>query len=260
VVFGLASICVQQTQPCPQKSLFGSTPVGVRSSGESCSADHRSFPGLTPLMMAADVGNFALCEKLLERGASIEAVDTLGRMPMHFALRRAFHDADFAREKLGPLFDLLCPLAIDVEVEDRRLRIGKNQGEFLLLLFLVARMHELYGSLQRRSGFTAGMLDDSILEEFPYSLLPEARRRRTYWNAVLARAEVGSSYRPARKLWRRERIGHYVPSNVAVRVAGEGGRSERYVPLPELLCLDRLDPKSFPVGAEPPGSPVLATV
>jgi hypothetical protein len=66
---------------------------------------------------------------------------------------------------------------------------------------------------------------------------------------VFARAEVNSTYRPARKLWQRERVGHYLPSNVAIRVAGEGSQPERYVPLPELLCLDLLDPPSFPRAA-----------
>jgi hypothetical protein len=213
-------------------------------------ADHRSLPGLTPLMMAAELGNLDLCEKLVDRGASLDAVDTLGRMPIHFALRRAFHDADFARSKLGPLYDALCPLAIDIEESNRRLRIGKNQGEFWVLLVLVARMHELYSSTQRLGGFTASVLDEGMMNHFPPTVLPEERRRRSYWNGVLARAEIDSAYRPARRLWRRERTGHYLPSNVAVRVAGEAGKPERYVPLPELLCLDLLDPHTFPKRSE----------
>jgi hypothetical protein len=212
-------------------------------------ADYRSLPGMTPLMMAADVGNIELCEKLLERGASAETVDTLGRMAVHFALRRACHDPEFASSKLGPLFELLCPTAIDIEVSNRRLRLGKNQGEFLLLLFLVARIHEVYGSFERRRGFSTAMVDEEMLLRFPENVVPAARRKRTYWNAVLARGEVGSSYRPARQLWRRERVGHYLPSYVGVRVAAAAGQPERYIPLPELLCLDLLDSRSFPGNA-----------
>jgi hypothetical protein len=90
------------------------------------------------------------------------------------------------------------------------------------------------------------LLDEAALEHFPPTVLSAERRRRVCWNGVFARAEVNSSYRPARKLWRRERVGHYLPSNVAVRVAREGGQPERYIPLPQLLCLDLLDPRSFP--------------
>jgi hypothetical protein len=204
--------------------------------------EHRSMFGMTPLMMSAKTGDVTLTEQLLERGARIDAVDALGRMPVHFALRRAFAEPVFARDRLGPLFALLCPTAVEIEVDARRLRLAKNQGEFLLLLFLVARFHELYRHPRRPRGFTALMVSDEALAHFPRSVVPDERRRRTYWNGVLARAEVDSSYRPARKLWRRERVGHYVPSSVAVKVAGHGASSEVFVPLPRLLGLDLLEP------------------
>lgn len=210
---------------------------------ESYGIEHRSMFGLTPLMMAADAGAVALVETLVDRGARLDAVDSLGRMSVHFALHRAFADADFARARLGPLFALLCPTAIEVEVDGRRLRLARQQGEFLLLLFLVARFHELYRTPRRYGGFTAELVSEKALAAFPRSVVPEERRRRTYWNGVLARAELDSSYRPARRLWRRERMGHYVPSMVAVRVAGGGGTAEAYVPLPRLLGLDFIEPE-----------------
>jgi len=59
---------------------------------------------------------------------------------------------------------------------------------------------------------------------------------RSYINQVLARAEVGSSYRPARQLWARTRVGHYLP-NPAMRLrkgeAWHGGY--------EALALDWVD-------------------
>jgi hypothetical protein len=72
--------------------------------------------------------------------------------------------------------------------------------------------------------------------------IPEERRRRPYWNGVLARAEVDSRYQPARKLWRRERQGHYVPGQVAVRVASDPGKPDVYVPLARLVGWDLLEP------------------
>jgi hypothetical protein len=209
--------------------------------------EHRSMMGMTPLMMAADAGDVALVEVLLERGARIDAVDPLGRMPVHFALRRAFEDPAFAREKVGPLFELLCPTAIEIEVDRRRLRLAKGQGEFLLLLFFVARFHELFASGRRRvAGFGTKHIAEETLAAFPRSVVPDERRRRVYWNGVLARGEIDSSYRPARRLWARERNGHYLPSPVvSIRVAGEGGQDDRYVPFPELLALDLLDPEAL---------------
>jgi AAA domain len=199
--------------------------------------EHRCMMGLTPLMMAADVGDVTLVEVLLDRGAAADAVDSLGRLPVHFALSRAFTDKVYARDKLGPLYDLLCPTAIELEVDGRRLRLGRNQGEFFVLLCVAATFHELHRGMQRYSGFTAKTLSAEALAEFPRSVVPDVRRKQSYWNGVLARAEVDSTYRPARKLWRRERVGHYVPSSAAVRVTASQGNTEAYVPLPELLAL-----------------------
>ena len=206
--------------------------------------EHRSMFGMTPLMMAADAGNTSLVERLIERGARLDAVDALGRFPVHFALRRAFRDPAYARETLGPLFALLCPNAIDLEVDDRRLRLTKAQGEFLLLLLMVTRFHDLHAGMERYRGFQTAHIEERLLSAFPRSVIPEERRRRIYWNGVLARAEVDSRYEPARKLWKRQRQGHYVPSSVRVRVAGEEGKPDVYQPLDQLLGLDFLEQAS----------------
>lgn len=96
--------------------------------------------------------------------------------------------------------------------------------------------------MQRYSGFQTSFVDERAIDAFPRSVIPEERRRRVYWNAVLARAEVNSTYKPARKLWRRERQGHYLPSSVGVRVAGEEGKPDVYVALDRLVGLDFLEP------------------
>ena len=93
-------------------------------------------------------------------------------------------------------------------------------------------------------------------------VVPEERRRRTYWNGVLARAEVESSYTPRRPLWQRERTGHYFPSHIGVRVAGEAGAEGTFVPLAELLECERLDPDGFvpsaPAARRPEPGPAFA--
>ena len=197
---------------------------------------------LTPLMMAAMLGNVALVECLVERGARVDSVDAFGRMPLHFALRGAFDSAVFAREKLGALYDVLCPTGLDLEVDGRLVRLGRNQGEFFVLSAMLASFHRLYDRFGvRRGGFAATMLNDTILEAFPRSVLTEERRRRVYWNGVLARGEESSTYRPARKLWRRERVGQYVPSqSTRLRVTDAAG-VETFQPLRQLLRIGQLD-------------------
>ena len=204
--------------------------------------EHRNMMSLTPLMLAAWTGNVPLAEELATRGARLDAVDAFGRLPLHFALGSAFRDWKFAREKLGALYELLCPTGIDLQVDGRLLRLGRNQGEFFVLSSMLASFHALYRRVgTRRVGFGATTLDDTVLESLPRSVLPEERRKRTYWNAVLARAEEEGAYRPARKLWRRERLGNYVPSaTTRIRIADDAG-VETFRSLRELLRIGPLD-------------------
>lgn len=70
--------------------------------------------------------------------------------------------------------------------------------------------------------------------------------KRTYWNSVLARAEEDTPYRPARRLWRREKQGHYVPSRTTrVRVADERG-VETFRPFAERTRFPLLDELARP--------------
>ena len=148
----------------------------------------------------------------------------------------------FAAEKLGSVYDLLCPTGLELESEGRLVRLSRDQGEFFVLSAMLALFHTLYGRFGlRRNGFSATLLEEATLAAFPRSVLPEERRKRTYWNAVLARAEEGSAYRPARRLWRRERQGNYVPSaNTRLRTVGDEG-AETFRPLAELLRVGMLD-------------------
>jgi hypothetical protein len=210
--------------------------------------EHRTMMSLTPLMSAARVGNIALVEKLIDRGARLDAVDVFGRMPIHFSLRSAFERPAFATENLGALYELLCPTGLDLECDGRLMRLSRNQGEFFILSSMLALFHTLYDRFGLRpKGFAATMLDADILDAFPRSVLPEERRKRTYWNGVLARAEETASYRPARKLWRRSRIGHYVPSaTTKLRTMGDDG-VESFRSLEALLRVPMLDELGLPV-------------
>jgi hypothetical protein len=64
----------------------------------------------------------------------------------------------------------------------------------------------------------------------------ETRRKRSYVSSVLARAEVDSLYKPARRLWVRAGHGRYVPSpEMLLR------RGEEWVPVYETMNLAWID-------------------
>jgi hypothetical protein len=96
----------------------------------------------------------------------------------------------------------------------------------------VTRRLELWKYYQ---GFFADQLHD-VLVALPAWLWPDKRRKRTYLNQVLARAESGSTYRPARKLWVRARNGYYLPNPAMQLRVGDS-----WVPVDEALALAWID-------------------
>ncbi len=204
---------------------------------EKYGVDYRTQQNLTPLMMAAVAGNLPLVEALLDRGASLQATDHLGHSAVHWVVRRALRDPEYAQQSLGPLYDLLAPPSFDVQVDGRLVQVGRELGEYFLFLALCAHFDRKYASYGRAEGFNAAELCDDGFTRFPDIVVRESRRKRTYVNHVLARSEASSSYATSRRLWVRERQGHYVPNPaVSLRVL-LGAGEDRWVPLLEVLNL-----------------------
>ena len=198
--------------------------------------DHATPTGATPLMMAARVSNLPLVRALLERGADPQLTDDYGHTAWLFALNRACEDPAFAKQSIAPLFDLIAPAVLDVQTGGRLVRLEHHQAEYWVLSLMLAGFktqgsrgvdrrhpnsphHPLY---KYRQGFFAEQLHHT-LNELPEHLWHGKRRKRTYLNAVLARAEVHSPYQPARQLWVRTFNGHYLPNPVLqLRVSRKG--------------------------------------
>lgn len=181
--------------------------------------DHKTYCGATPLMLAARAGNIALIEQLLARGANPELVDDYGQTAWICALNRGIDDHSFAHAHIPVLFEILGPATIDVQTGGRLVRLERGQGEFWPLSLMLAGLKTHWSGLRVRKfsvqRYERGFFADSLLETLnclPEHLWPQIRRRKEYLNSVLARAEVGSTYQPARKLWQRLEKGYYLPS------------------------------------------------
>jgi len=206
--------------------------------------DHRVPCGATSLMMAARAGNLALAEALVQRGANLAATDEYGHNAWMVALCRAVAEPNFAKDSLGRLFELLAPASLDVQTAGRLVKLERHQGEYWVLSLMLASI-KIQGSTMidrdnRSYFYSRGFFADSLmetLEVLPDHLWRPARRKRTYINSVLARAEVSSSYRPARKLWERWENGYYMPArDMHVRRKNADG-ADAWVPITEALNL-----------------------
>jgi hypothetical protein len=205
--------------------------------------DHPTPVGGTPLMLAARAGNAALVEALLNRGADPTAQDEFGQTAWQQAVCRAIDEPEFARSALAALFERIAPAGIDVQVDGRLVRVEHHQGEYWVLTLMLAGFKAQWSRCAKRDqppwkygrGFFAEQLHQA-LEGLPVHLWKEARRKRSYVNQVLARAEVDSSYRPARKLWARTRNGHYLPNPAMLLRQGEDWR-----PVYEAIRLEWVD-------------------
>jgi hypothetical protein len=205
--------------------------------------DHATPVGATPLMLAAMAGNVPLVEALLTKGADASRRDEFGHAAWDHAVGRAMREAAFAGSGLPALFELLAPPALDVQTGGRLVRLEGRQGEYWLLTLMLAGLKTQWSQCVTRrlephrylSGFFADQLHD-VLQELPAWLWPGPRRKRTYVNQVLARAEVHSGYQPARRLWVRTRNGHYFPNPDMQLRAGED-----WQPVYERLALAWID-------------------
>ena len=205
--------------------------------------DHLTPVGVTPLMMAARAGNAALVDALLNKGADPNMQDEFGQTAWQQAVNRATEDPVFARTALASLFDRLAPVAIDVQVDGRLVRVERHQGEYWVLTLMLAGFKTQWSSCtvrtQPRWKFAEGYFAEQlhqVLECLPAHLWPDKRRKRSYLNQVLARAEVDSAYQPARKLWARTRNGHYLPNPALQLRQGDG-----WQPVYEVLKLEWVD-------------------
>jgi hypothetical protein len=205
--------------------------------------DHRTPVGATLLMMAARAGNPALIDALLDQGADPGVEDEFGHTAWQHAVNRALEDSAFARGVLAAVFDRLAPAVIDVQAGGRLVRVERHQAEYWVLTLMLAGLKGQWSNcneLMSLPGGPGGSFQaeqiERTLECLPVHLWHEKRRKRSYTNHLMARAEVHSSYRPARQLWARLSNGLYLPNPALLLRHGEGWR-----PVYDALALDWID-------------------
>ncbi len=199
--------------------------------------EHRLPMNQTPLMAAAAAGNVPLVEALLARGADREAVDHYGGNALHWALREAFRDPEFARGPFAALYELLAPASIDVNTGDRLVRIDRHLSEYFLFQTLWTLFKSRFTHRQRRAygAFeTRAILD--AWQHLPANVVRPERNKREHLSGVLARNEVERDYAYNRALFMRVSQGWY-QFNPKLSVRRRQGDEELWTPIYATLNL-----------------------
>lgn len=200
--------------------------------------DHRNRLNATPLMLAACAGNVPLVDELLKRGADPELTDQFGHAAGLYALTQAMMHKELQAGPFNVLYDRLMPPHLDVQIEGRLIRLKRGQGEYAVLFRMFCDMK--YTNFQSSVAASQGVSANAVtLKHLPEAALPELQLSAARISSILARAEVASTYQPARKLWVRMAHGEYLPNpDMLLRVKERG--EFIWKPLAEALNLSDL--------------------
>ncbi len=185
--------------------------------------DFRNLFNQTPLMIASRIGNETLVRELRERGANTELINNAGFNAFQIALEQAMEDPKYSSKKLAAVYRLLEPDCLDIQVDERLIKLDKCSMEFLMLNLMMAMF---YTRLGEKIVHTWGAFQSSdfaeALAHLPEHLLPAPRKKHPYISSILSKNEVSRDDKYNRKLFMRIKHGHYVMNpGLSLRVEGE---------------------------------------
>ena len=210
-------------------------PGAVLRDTEKYGIDHRTVFNLTPLMVAARLGNAELIKSLMERGANPDNTGTNGLNALQMALETALFNEKYARNKLPAIYEKLEPDSLSIQAEGRLIKLDKRLMGLFTLNLMFAMFYRVLGEAMSRSeGFTAKDLAERV-KVLPDAVLPERRKRQQYISSILSGNEVDRESPYNRKLFTRMKRGHYIINPLLKLRQGEEWISVHQLLKPENL-------------------------
>nr|WP_306671098.1 UvrD-helicase domain-containing protein [Endozoicomonas sp. SESOKO1] len=205
-------------------------PGSVLRDTEKYGIDHRTIFNLTPLMVAARLGNAGLVRDLMERGANPDLSGSHGLNALQIALEQALMDERYARHKLAPVYSSLEPDSLPIQAQGRLIKLDKRLMGLFVLNLMFAMFYRKLGELAGRGdGFSAKAITEWV-QTLPDEVLPQRRKKQSYISSILSGNEVDRDAPYNRKLFKRIRRGHYI-INPGIKLR----RGEEWVAVHELL-------------------------
>lgn len=216
------------------------TPVAVLRQVDRYGTDFRDQFNQTPLMIAARFGNAELIQQLSELGADTELLNNSGFNAFQIALEQACHDARFATKKLGQIYDAVEPGSMSIQIDGKLIKLDNHLMEFTLLNLMICMFYQtLPTNYVRKNGAFSTKDFVDALQDFPDSVIPAKRKKRSYISSILSKNEISRDNKYNRKLFYRIKRGEYIINpQLSVRVAGEW-KNIYTVLQPDLLALKR---------------------
>lgn len=185
-------------------------PGGVLRDTEKYGIDHRTIFNLTPLMVAARLGNALLVKELMARGANPALSTDHGLNALQIALEQALVDERFAHQKLAPVYSALEPDSLSIQVGGRLVKLDKRlMGLFVLNLMFATFYRKLGALVSDHKGFSAQQITQWV-QTLPDDVLPARRKKQSYISSILSGNEVDRDAPYNRRLFKRIRRGEYI--------------------------------------------------
>ena len=183
---------------------------GVLRDTENYGVDHKTIFNLTPLMVAAKIGNTELVAALIDSGANAELTANNGFNALHMALEMGFYNEKYVSAKLSAVYPLLEPDSLSLQIEGRLVKLDKHLMALTLLNIMFVMFYRFFGGeIGQGCGFTAKAIA-VLVEKLPDSVLSKKRKRQAYISSVLSSNEVNRDFKYNRKLFKRIKYGHYM--------------------------------------------------
>lgn len=172
--------------------------------------DHRTEFNVTPLMLAARTGAVPLIKELLSAGANTDLTDNNGMTAWQISLQRAIKDKNFEPSTFFQVNEKLAPSSVSLKVDDRLIKLGYSQGEFMLFqLFFVLLLPNAHHPAHGDAALTAAHLAEKMAS-LPDSVVAEYRKKRQYISSLLSKNEVNGQNPYNKKLFKRIKTGYYI--------------------------------------------------